>query len=73
LIAKYIRADIYDTSFVTWHFNTTGAAARAAGMLSLGVDWGSHSRNTLEASGSFDFIISSVANLKDALTAHLNK
>jgi HAD superfamily hydrolase (TIGR01509 family) len=46
---------------------TDGSAAKAAGMIAIGCSWGSHSESSLRRNGSFDFICSSVSDLKDLL------
>jgi phosphoglycolate phosphatase-like HAD superfamily hydrolase len=46
---------------------TDGLAAKAAGMISIGCSWGSHSEDSLRQNGSFDYICSSVSGLKDLL------
>eukprot|EP00945_MAST-04E_sp_MAST-4E-sp1_P008813 g8813.t1 len=40
-----------------------GAAGKRAGMMTVGCTWGSHKRNVLEDSGSFDFVIDGIIEL----------
>ena len=44
-----------------------GRAARGAGMVSVGVVWGSNSEEKLKGAGVFDFIVESVEELREVL------
>ena len=46
-----------------------GAAARAAGMMSVGCAWGAHDETELRRGACFDVIVRTVAELREALLA----
>ena len=45
-----------------------GAAAKAAGMVSIGVPWGAHSRTSLCESGHFQHVVNTVEELSELLS-----
>jgi pyrophosphatase PpaX len=44
-----------------------GIAARAAGMMSVGVSWGAHDRDALAAEGRFDAVVMDARELRRLL------
>ena len=44
-----------------------GRAARAAGMVSVGVTWGSNSREKLREAETFDYLVDTIEQLRELL------